>query len=187
MNVKQIGMFMVSINPDIKDDIRKLIDTAILSDIERDVLRQRWVENATLEEIAKLYNVTRERIRQSEAKAFRRLRHPSDALESLMPQVQKTMLQQALRIILNFLQENETVDPIVEKINFLKLITLDDIEFSVRTYNCLKRANFHNAYELSLITPEKLKTLRNLGPKSYQEILDKMANVPTFEWSKEDE
>ena len=52
-----------------------------LSGRERDVLRLRFGlvdgRNRTLEEVGKEFNVTRERIRQIEAKALRKLRHPS--------------------------------------------------------------------------------------------------------------
>ena len=48
---------------------------------EREVLRLRYGlddgRNRTLEEVGKAFKVTRERIRQIEAKALRKLRHPS--------------------------------------------------------------------------------------------------------------
>ena len=52
-----------------------------LSDREREVLEMRFGLNDgkdhTLEEVGKSFGVTRERIRQIEAKALRKLRHPS--------------------------------------------------------------------------------------------------------------
>ena len=57
---------------------------AVLADLtprEEQVLRKRFgiaeKSDHTLEEVGKLFNVTRERIRQIEAKALRKLRHPS--------------------------------------------------------------------------------------------------------------
>lgn len=63
----------------LKDQIMKLLDT--LSDREQKVLMLRFgLEDGkvrTLEEVGREFNVTRERIRQIEAKALRKLRHPS--------------------------------------------------------------------------------------------------------------
>jgi RNA polymerase primary sigma factor len=65
----------------LKDQITKLLDT--LTDREQRVLVLRFGLNdgrsRTLEEVGKEFNVTRERIRQIEAKALRKLRHPSRA------------------------------------------------------------------------------------------------------------
>ena len=61
---------MISSNP---------LDT--LTDREENVLRLRFGlddgKMRTLEDVGKVFNVTRERIRQIEAKALRKLRHPS--------------------------------------------------------------------------------------------------------------
>ncbi|MDF2907710.1 MAG: polymerase, sigma 70 subunit, RpoD family [Herbinix sp.] len=65
----------------LKDQISKLLDT--LTDREQRVLILRFGlkdgRSRTLEEVGKEFNVTRERIRQIEAKALRKLRHPSRA------------------------------------------------------------------------------------------------------------
>ena len=69
----------------LKENIRKSLDS--LTPREAMVLRSRFgidmSRDHTLEEVGKLFGVTRERIRQIEAKALRKLRHPSRA-EQLM-------------------------------------------------------------------------------------------------------
>jgi RNA polymerase primary sigma factor len=63
----------------LREDLENVLDT--LSPRERDVLRLRYGlddgQMKTLEEIAQIFNVPRERILQIEAKALRKLRHPN--------------------------------------------------------------------------------------------------------------
>ena len=62
----------------LKDQVMKTLD--ILTERERQVLEYRFGlidgEQQTLEEVSKKFNITRERVRQIEAKALRKLRHP---------------------------------------------------------------------------------------------------------------
>jgi len=63
----------------LREDLERVLDSLSLR--ERDVLRLRYGLDdgrmKTLEEIGQIFNVTRERIRQIEAKALRKLRHPN--------------------------------------------------------------------------------------------------------------
>ena len=66
-------------NTMLKEQINEVLST--LTQREADVLRMRYgldnEQQKTLEDVGKAFNVTRERIRQIEAKALRKLRHPS--------------------------------------------------------------------------------------------------------------
>lgn len=69
----------IAIGDQLKQDLRKVLST--LTEREREVLNLRFGltngQAMTLEEVGVLYSVTRERIRQIEAKALRKLRHPA--------------------------------------------------------------------------------------------------------------
>ena len=51
---------------------------------------------------------------------------------------------------------------------------LEELELSVRTYNCLKRAGIRYVDELLEMTDEDLRQVRSLGPKSIEEIHEKL-------------
>ncbi len=52
-----------------------------------------------------------------------------------------------------------------------------DLELSVRSYNCLKRAGINTIGDLIKMTPEQLVNVRNLGKKSLDEIMLKLADL----------
>lgn len=52
------------------------------------------------------------------------------------------------------------------------VITLEEVNPSVRTYNCLKRSGINTLNELSEYSEMDLRRVRNLGPKCYEEIIE---------------
>ena len=66
---------------DVQQLIAEVLDS--LTEREAEILRWRFWEDYTLEEVAKELGVTRERIRQIECKAMRKLRHPSRRVKLL--------------------------------------------------------------------------------------------------------
>ena len=55
--------------------------------------------------------------------------------------------------------------------------SIDDLDFSVRAYNCLKRAGINTVAELINRTPEDMMKVRNLGRKSLEEVLAKLKEL----------
>lgn len=53
-------------------------------------------------------------------------------------------------------------------------ISIDEMDFSVRSYNCLKRAGIDTIGDLTTQTPTNMRKIRNLGEKSYREIALKL-------------
>ncbi len=51
---------------------------------------------------------------------------------------------------------------------------IEDMDFSVRSYNCLKRANIHTVEDLISKTEEEMLKVRNLGKKSLDEVIQKL-------------
>ena len=54
---------------------------------------------------------------------------------------------------------------------------IDELELSVRSYNCLKRAGINTVEELINKSPEDMMKVRNLGKKSLEEVLDKLKEL----------
>jgi len=53
-------------------------------------------------------------------------------------------------------------------------MTIEDLDLSVRSYNCLKRAGINNVEDLSKKTQEEMIRVRNLGRKSMEEVIAKL-------------
>ena len=56
-------------------------------------------------------------------------------------------------------------------------MNIDELELSVRSYNCLKRAGINTVEELINKTPEDMMKVRNLGRKSLDEVLAKLREL----------
>lgn len=54
---------------------------------------------------------------------------------------------------------------------------IEEIEFSVRAYNCLKRANVNTVQDLINLTETEVTKIRNLGKKSLKEVIDKVEEL----------
>ncbi len=55
-------------------------------------------------------------------------------------------------------------------------MTIEDLDLSVRSYNCLKRAGISTVMELTQKSEEDMMKVRNLGKKSLKEVKDKLAS-----------
>ncbi|MBR5419812.1 MAG: DNA-directed RNA polymerase subunit alpha [Lachnospiraceae bacterium] len=56
-------------------------------------------------------------------------------------------------------------------------LNIDELELSVRSFNCLKRAGINTVEELCNKTPDEMMKVRNLGKKSLDEVLEKLKEL----------
>jgi len=56
-------------------------------------------------------------------------------------------------------------------------MTIEELELSVRSFNCLKRANLNTVEELTLKTEDDMMKVRNLGRKSLEEVVEKLEEL----------
>lgn len=56
-------------------------------------------------------------------------------------------------------------------------MSIEELDLSVRSYNCLKRAGINTVEDLALKTEEDMMKVRNLGRKSLEEVLNKMTDL----------
>lgn len=56
-------------------------------------------------------------------------------------------------------------------------MTIEELDLSVRSFNCLKRANIDTVGDLSQKTEEELSKVRNLGKKSLEEVINKLHSL----------
>ena len=53
-------------------------------------------------------------------------------------------------------------------------MAIEEMDLSVRSYNCLKRANIHTVEDLTKKTEDDMLKVRNLGRKSLEEVIQKL-------------
>lgn len=88
------------------------------------------------------------------------------------------VLSEHLNLFIDLSENAKTVDVMIEKEDNEKEkvleMNIDELELSVRSYNCLKRAGINTVEELTNRTPEDMMKVRNLGRKSLEEVLAKL-------------
>jgi DNA-directed RNA polymerase subunit alpha len=71
--------------------------------------------------------------------------------------------------------------PIVERLNIQREkvleMTIEELDLSVRSFNCLKRANINTVEDLISKTEDEMIKVRNLGRKSLEEVMHKLAMI----------
>lgn len=178
----------------LKIEVYKIYVPAIIKTIstldtrEQQVLIMRYKSGMTLEECGKEMGITRERIRQIEAKAIRKLRHPrrfkswffdtleryeKEAKENRELKLENITLREKIKR-LGALQEKLKEEEEKEKKEKNRFnVGIEYLDLSVRSYNCLKKAGINKIADLEHITIGKLIGMRNLGRKSAREVCEK--------------
>ena len=91
------------------------------------------------------------------------------------------VLSEHLSLFIDLSETAKTAEVIIEKEDDEKEkvmeMSIDELELSVRSYNCLKRAGINTVEELTNKTSEDMMKVRNLGRKSLEEVLAKLKEL----------
>ena len=91
------------------------------------------------------------------------------------------VLSEHLNLFIDLSENAKTAEIMVEKEDNEKEkvleMNIDELELSVRSYNCLKRAGINTVEELCNRTSEDMMKVRNLGRKSLEEVLAKLKEL----------
>ena len=91
------------------------------------------------------------------------------------------VLSEHLSLFIDLSENAKTAEVMVEKEEDEKEkvleMSIDELELSVRSYNCLKRAGINTVEELTNKTSEDMMKVRNLGRKSLEEVKKKLQEL----------
>ena len=91
------------------------------------------------------------------------------------------VLTEHLNLFVNLSDKGTTTEVMVEKNDQGKEkaleMTIEELDLSVRSFNCLKRANINTVEDLINKTEEEMMKVRNLGRKSLDEVIDKLMKL----------
>ena len=73
--------------------------------------------------------------------------------------------------------EDETAAMSTETENNIEDMKIEELDFTVRSYNCLKKAGVNTISDLTSMSYIELLKIKNLGRKSLNEIIDKMKEL----------
>jgi DNA-directed RNA polymerase subunit alpha len=91
------------------------------------------------------------------------------------------IMQEHLKLFIDLTDSMEAMEIMVEKEEDQKEkaleMTIEELELSVRSFNCLKRAGINTVEELTHRTEEDMMKVRNLGKKSLDEVKNKLEEL----------
>jgi DNA-directed RNA polymerase subunit alpha len=100
------------------------------------------------------------------------------------------IMNDLLRLFVDLSDDAKNTEIIVEKEENKKEkvleMTIEELDLSVRSYNCLKRAGINTVEDLTNKSEEDMMKVRNLGRKSLEEIINKLNGLGLFLKKEED-
>ena len=166
-----------------------IMEAARLTEREQRVILLRYLGGLDLVETGKRFGVTRERIRQVEAKAIRKMLRPSCreilrkgfyrwTLDEIEHRAESIAVEKIMEFKRAWAEEHNdepvTEEKTVDSGDGLLSQPIEWLDLSVRSYNCLKRANIDTVHDLTERTADSMIYVRNLGRKSLDEIRKKL-------------
>ncbi|MDD6762950.1 MAG: DNA-directed RNA polymerase subunit alpha [Clostridiales bacterium] len=100
------------------------------------------------------------------------------------------VMHELLMLFVDLSEEAKNTEVIVEKEENKKEkvleMTIEELDLSVRSYNCLKRAGINNVEDLTNKSEEDMMKVRNLGRKSLEEVIGKLTGLGLYLKKEED-
>lgn len=171
-----------------EERLNALIKRGVLTEREWFVIEKMYKERCILEEIGKMLDVTRERVRQIQMKAIRKLRYREkyfligdyENLEELAKKEYEKFIEEQKVIwtyesASQFIKEHEM--EVKNNPTYVMNLTIDELDLSVRSYNCLKRAGIITVEDIVNKEIIGLMKIRNMGRKSLKEIIEVLKKI----------
>lgn len=157
-----------------------LLTKLVITDREEKVIRLYYIDGKTFEKIGREFGTTRERIRQIQEKAIKKLKlfkkYFYGGKWCLMEDLAKEEYQKYLETQKSYWKYESAKQYILQYESgvFLPIREqkIENLDLTMRTYNCLKRAGIRTIGDLLNFSYYDLIKIRNLGRKSMKEILD---------------
>ena len=151
----------------ISDELTEII-TKNLKLLPKEVqcIKLRYIDMNTIEDIGKNIGVTRERARQIISKAIYKIINRPSRIGLVRRLLWSNSPDQGKFVLTNLLNGEKNIYDVLN-------LTMEDLldYFSVRTYNCLKRAGINTVRNIVSMTEYDLKSIRNLGERTFNEIV----------------
>ena len=91
------------------------------------------------------------------------------------------ILEEHLKLFIGLIENTDSIEIMTEKEEDTKdkvlEMSIEELELSVRSFNCLKRAGINTVQELTYKTEDEMIKIRNLGRKSLDEVKNKLAEM----------
>lgn len=160
-----------------------------LTEREAKVLKLRYYEDMTMEKVGKQFGVTKERIRQIEAKALRKLMYPTrreklkhgllvtETSERIAKEASEWLIEKIIKERIERDERAKQAKSLLEdegKLEEWKLSPMEELGLSTRAWTCLKRHGCETIGDITKLNYMELARIRNLGRKSLNEIISKV-------------